>query len=190
MNFLQPLPAGVKLIPLTMYSDERGCFTEIFREEWQIGIKPLQWNFVASCAGVLRGVHVHIKHDDYLIALKGQVIIGLRDLRINSPTKNQTALVELDGNKLKGIFIPHGVAHGFYFRTDALHIYSVSEYWNMTDELGCHWTDPDLEIPWPMQTAKVSERDANAISYKELLLQLENYQNTLYPLLQKTPLTL
>lgn len=175
------LPYGVKLTPLSMRADDRGCLTELFREEWNIGMKPLQWNFVASKARVLRGVHVHIKHDDYLIVLKGKASIGLRDLRENSPTKNLTAVVELNDEELQAIFIPHGVAHGFYFQTEALHIYSVSEYWNMADELGCHWQDPDLQIPWPMKEAKVSDRDANAPSFKELLLQIQNYQSSFLP---------
>ena len=29
----------------------------------------------------------------------------------------------------------------------------------MTDELGCRWDDPALEIPWPQQGAHVSPRD-------------------------------
>lgn len=65
------LPRGVALRPFTTHHDERGSFTEVFREEWDTGVRPVQWNAVSSEAGVLRGVHVHVRHDDYLILLRG-----------------------------------------------------------------------------------------------------------------------
>ena len=58
-------------------------------------------------------------------------------------------IVELDGERPAALAIPHGVAHGFYFHEPSLHVYAVSAYWDPEDELGCHWADPDLEIPWP-----------------------------------------
>src|SRR3972149_836293 len=79
------LPAGVRLLPLEMNRDDRGVFTEVFRRSWDIGVEPVQWNFVTSQAGVLRGVHVHVRHVDYLIVLEGRASIGLRDLRRGSP---------------------------------------------------------------------------------------------------------
>lgn len=171
-----PLPAGVRLRPLTTHRDPRGGFTELFRLEWDTGIAPIQWNAVSSAAGVLRGVHVHPRHDDYLIVLQGRATIGLRDLRRGSPTEGMVAVVELRGDSMAAITIPHGVAHGFYFHEPSLHVYSVSHYWDPADELGCRWDDPDLGIPWPVATATLSERDAAAPSLKELLAQLEPYQ--------------
>src|SRR3989304_9839168 len=79
------LPAGVRLLPLQMNRDDRGVFTEVFRRSWDTGIEPVQWNFVRSQAGVLRGGHVHVRPVDYLIVLEGRASIGLRDLRRGSP---------------------------------------------------------------------------------------------------------
>src|SRR3990170_6547130 len=81
------LPAGVRLLPLEMNRDDRGVFTEVFRRSWDIGMEPVQWNFVTSQAGVLRGVHVHVRHVDYLIVLEGRASIGLRDLRPRPPPR-------------------------------------------------------------------------------------------------------
>jgi dTDP-4-dehydrorhamnose 3,5-epimerase len=153
-------PLGVELRPLTTHQDERGTFTEIFRNEWDTGIEPVQWNCVRSAAGVLRGVHAHATHADYLVIVHGRASIGLRDLRPGSPTAGMASLVEVVGDRLTAITIPPGVAHGFYFHEPSLHIYAVSEYWNPGDELGCHWADPALGIPWPMTTAQLSPRDA------------------------------
>ena len=75
------LPDGVALRPLTMSRDSRGSFTELFRDEWETGLSPVQWNAVSSEPGTLRGVHLHTRHDDYLTTLKGRASVGLRDLR-------------------------------------------------------------------------------------------------------------
>jgi dTDP-4-dehydrorhamnose 3,5-epimerase len=160
-----------------MHHDSRGIFTEVFRETWNTGVHPVQWNIVTSNAGVLRGVHVHIRHNDYLILLKGHASIGLRDLRKNSPTYGMTSLIEMKEDQLQTLTIPYGVAHGFYFHKSSLHLYAVSEYFNPEDELRCHWADPELKIPWPTQSAHVSDCDAGALSFNELIHQLELYQS-------------
>jgi dTDP-4-dehydrorhamnose 3,5-epimerase len=123
-------------------------------------VHPVQWNAVTSETGVLRGVHVHPRHDDYLVIVKGRGTVGLRDLRRGSPTEGLATTVEMHGAHPSALIIPHGVAHGFYFHEPSLHIYAVSHYWDPADELGCRWDDPALEIPWPVTEARVSERDA------------------------------
>jgi dTDP-4-dehydrorhamnose 3,5-epimerase len=170
------LPEGVALRPLDMNRDPRGSFTEVFREEWDTGISPVQWNIVSSEAGTLRGVHVHIRHDDYLTTLRGRASVGLRDLRRGSPTEGMSALVELAEDPLTALLIPHGVAHGFYFAEPSLHLYGVTKYWDVGDELACYWADPQLEIPWPAVPTLVSERDSTAPSLAELLDELEPSQ--------------
>ena len=54
------LPAGVVVRPLESHVDDRGTFTELYRQEWATGVSPIQWNAVRSDGGVLRGVHVHL----------------------------------------------------------------------------------------------------------------------------------
>jgi dTDP-4-dehydrorhamnose 3,5-epimerase len=154
------LPDGVRLRPLDPHEDERGVFMELHRLEWETGVEPVQWNVVRSAAGVLRGVHVHPRHDDYLVIFSGRATVGLCDLREGAPAGGRACCVELDGGSPSAITIPHGVAHGFYFHEPSLHIYAVSHYWHSSDELGCHWEDPELGIPWPMRDARVSARDA------------------------------
>src|SRR5882724_7408189 len=89
----ESLPQGVSLRSLQTHHDERGSLTELFRASWDIGIDVVQWNYCESEANVLRGVHAHVKHADYLILLRGCASIGLRDLRSGSPTESMTALV-------------------------------------------------------------------------------------------------
>lgn len=167
---------GVELVELTMHPDERGVFTELFRESWPLGVSPVQWNVVRSEEGVLRGVHVHPRHDDYLTIVKGRATIGLRDLRRGSPTEGAVEVAEVSGDALQPIVIPHGVAHGFLFHEPSMHVYAVSHYWDTDDELACLWSDADLGIPWPFEPRLVSERDGNAQSLNSLLAELEPYQ--------------
>jgi dTDP-4-dehydrorhamnose 3,5-epimerase len=170
------LPAGTLLHSLQPHVDERGSFTELYRVEWGTGVTPVQWNAVRSEAGVLRGVHVHPRHDDYLTIPMGRADVGLRDLRRGSATEGVSALVQLGGEQPAAIVIPHGVAHGFYFHEPSLHVYAVSEYWDPSDELGCRWDDPDLEIRWPVRSARVSARDAAAQPLRALLDELGPWQ--------------
>jgi dTDP-4-dehydrorhamnose 3,5-epimerase len=168
------LPHDLRLSPLDPHRDERGTFLELYRREWQTDVDPIQWNAVHTNAGVLRGVHVHPRHDDYLIVVCGCATIGVQDLREGSPTEGAAACVELSEDRPTAISIPHGVAHGFYFQQPSTHIYSVSHYWDMTDELGCRWDDPALEIPWPQQAAQVSPRDSALPPLEVLLRELRS----------------
>ena len=171
----ESLPQGVILRSLQTHHDERGSLTELFRASWVTGT-DLGWDYSESKARVLRGVHVHVKHADYLILLRGRATIGLRDLRIGSPTESMTALVEMQGTKLHALTIPPGVAHGFYFHELSTHLYAVSEYWDKRDELGCRWADPELEINWPDVAPLISERDAALPSLRELIESLLHAQ--------------
>lgn len=166
----QELPEGVEIFDLTPHPDDRGVFTELYREEWGSQVRPIQWNAVHSNAGVLRGVHVHTRHADYLTMAKGHMTLGLCDLRPESPTHMRAATVELSANEApKALSIPPGVAHGFYFVEDSIHVYAVSHYWDMADELGCRWDDPELGIPWEHESAQISQRDEDLQTLPELI---------------------
>jgi dTDP-4-dehydrorhamnose 3,5-epimerase len=173
------LPAGVALHPLQTHGDDRGTFTELFREEWPTGVRPVQWNVVRSQPRVLRGVHVHVVHADYLTVVEGHATVALRDLRRDSPTSGETALVELRADAMAAIVIPVGVAHGFSFHAPSVHVYAVTAYWSTADELGCHWADPGLELDWEPEAPHLSPRDDAAGSLDDLLQELERHQDVI-----------
>lgn len=153
------LPAGVRVQSLVPHPDERGDFTELHRLEWGTEVAPVQWNAVRSQPGVLRGVHVHPRHDDYLVLFEGRATIGLADLREGAGPPEGVCL-DLGRHAPRGITIPHGVAHGFLFHEPSIHVYAVSHYWDPADELGCRWDDPELGLPWPPVEPLLSPRDA------------------------------
>jgi dTDP-4-dehydrorhamnose 3,5-epimerase len=167
------LPHAVIWRDLKTYSDHRGDLTELFRAEWQSAPASIQWNFVRSKKNVLRGVHVHPRHDDYLIVLQNRMVLGLKDLRGDSPTYNLTTIVELEGEYLSAIHIPHGVAHGFYFPSDTLFVYSVNHYWDASDELRCRWDDSELGLDWPTMSPLLSDADSRAGTLSAMKRDLE-----------------
>lgn len=163
------LPSGVKLIPLLMHHDNRGMVAELYRKEWDISLEALQWNISHSKSNVLRGVHLHPKHLDYLIVLKGHMTLYLHDVRPASASKGKTFVIDLKADILQAIVIPTGVAHGFYFNEDSTHIYAVSEYWDEEDELGCMWNSPELNISWPTHNPILSAKDQHALTYDAMI---------------------
>jgi len=62
-------------------------------------------------------------------------------LRRGSATEGLSVLIELTDDPLTALLIPHGVAHGFYFPEPSLHLYGVTKYWEVDDEVACHWAD-------------------------------------------------
>ena len=167
------LPSGVRLEALTTHLDARGDFTELFRDEWRLGERPVQWNMVRSRANVLRGVHLHHTHADYLTMASGEMLLGLRDTRRDSPTAGVSTVLRLQAEDLHLAIIPVGVAHGFYFPAPACHIYAVTHAFDSSDELGCHWADPALGLDWGISEPELSMRDRSAGSFQAMVQAFE-----------------
>ena len=168
----QCVPTGVALLPLQAHSDRRGTFMELFREEWGVGPRPVQWNVVRSEANVLRGVHAHVTHLDYLTMLQGHMVLGLKDLRPSSATHGLSLLLRLEADDPYLAVIPIGVGHGFYFPAPAYHMYAVTRAFDGSNEYGCRWNDPDLGLAWPCDAPVVSARDRQAGSLAQLVAEL------------------
>ena len=175
------LPIGVKILNLKTHHDDRGDFTEILRREWLDDLELVQWNLSNSKANCLRGFHLHHTHWDYLICLRGSLHLALKDLRINSPTYGLVYQHTFDDSKLQAITIPPGVGHGFYFTEESLHINAVTHYWDVDDELACHWKDPNLGIEWGISDPIISKKDEEATSLEVLLDTISKYQDRLWP---------
>lgn len=173
----QHLPAGAFLTKLETHPDHRGSLTEIYRVGWMgQDISPAQWNFTVSEARVLRGVHLHLVHTDYLVVAEGRADIGLRDVRRGSPTEGLATLVEMKGEEPSALTIPPGVIHGLHFHERSIVLYGLSEEWDLADDLACRWDDPDVGIPWGVSSPTISERDARAPSLRDVLASVEHAQ--------------
>ena len=162
---------GVLLLPLPTFPDHRGSFTEDFRRAWIPGAREMvQGNVSFSKANVLRGLHYHRDQADWWTVYTGVAVVGLHDLRAGSPTQGIGAAVRLDpAQGLKGLYIPAGVAHGFYAERDVILHYMVDAYHTGDDEYGLAWNDPGLGIDWPVEEPILSERDRSNPTLDEVL---------------------
>lgn len=155
--------SGLLIARLRPFADERGRFTETFRSEWfpQRTWEVIQSNRSDSKAGVLRGLHYHHHQVDYWYVSRGMVRVGLVDLRPFSATYLQTQTIEMGEQNEIGLFIPIGVAHGFFTLSDATLTYIVDNYYdNGKDEHGVAWNDPDIALDWGVTEPILSGRDA------------------------------
>ncbi|MBM3674484.1 MAG: dTDP-4-keto-6-deoxy-D-glucose epimerase [Actinobacteria bacterium] len=163
MATLTPAPeiAGVVIVEPTIWADARGMFAETFRQEWLPEGSPtmVQGNRADRQADTLVGLHYHRFQADYWYVPFGRVLAALHDLRKSSPTRGASLTVELNGEQHRGLYIPRGVAHGFYAITDATITYLVDNYYNPDDELGVAWDDPAMGIDWPGRDPILSDRD-------------------------------
>jgi len=66
--------------------------------------------------------------------------------------------------------MPPGFAHGFCVLSNqsVLH-YKVSELYDPKNESGILWNDSSLNIPWPIKTPIISEKDKENISFEEYI---------------------
>lgn len=154
---------GVQIQRLEMHCDSRGCFTEVFSDRWNLGLNPRQWSVAHSKAAVLRGMYLHRRHDEFFLLLSGKCSVGLYDLRDDSPTRQQSMLIDLSADHLTYVYFPQGILHGWYFQEFSIHLQAVSEpysEYHPDDDFGCHWSDPELGITWPQGPKLVSERSA------------------------------
>ncbi|MDH5334276.1 MAG: dTDP-4-dehydrorhamnose 3,5-epimerase, partial [Thermoleophilia bacterium] len=159
------------IVDLETRDDPRGAFTEVFRQEWFPDAPAMvQSNLSRSRAGVLRGLHFHRQQADYWCLLEGTAFVALVDLRAGSPTERSAWWETFDASEgLRGLYVPPGVAHGFYAVTDLALQYLVDEAFTGGDEFGLAWNDPDVAIPWPSADPVVSDRDASNTSLAEAL---------------------
>jgi dTDP-4-dehydrorhamnose 3,5-epimerase len=162
------VPSGVVFRELKTITDNRGDLTELYRNPWAPGDVPVQWNLTYSRANVLRGVHVHKRHVDFLTIIAGEMLVGLEDVRPER-TGSPSLMVRMSAADPHLVIIPPGVAHAFYFETAGTHIVGVTTEWDGHDEYGCHWQDPELQMDWPFSDPHLSLRDSQAGSRSEMI---------------------
>lgn len=153
---------GLYTVPIRLYGDERGAFCETFHQEWFpfVDWTQMQMNRSTSQPGVLRGLHYHLNQIDYWFLMAGRIRVGLADLRPSSPTYKTGATLDMDAEEPFGLFIPQGVAHGFYAQTDVVLTYVVNQYYNDgADERGVAWNDPTFNVDWGADSPILSQRD-------------------------------
>jgi dTDP-4-dehydrorhamnose 3,5-epimerase len=173
-DWQQAALAGVFRRSISFHPDERGSFGELWRDGWTapLGAPMRQANLSRSAAGVLRGLHYHRHQADLWIVADGHPFIALVDVR---PHIDGTGTAEVDTIEAApgdAVYLPSGVAHGFYARDPMTLFYLVTNEYDGSDELGFAWDDPAVAVPWPDRAPTLSERDAAAPPLSTLIERL------------------
>lgn len=156
----------------TRHCDHRGVFIESFNEEKfdnLVGghIHFCQDNFVKSCKYVLRGLHFQLNpyaQGKLVRCVKGEIFDVIVDLRSTSPTFLDVAYVALTEHNNKALWVPPGFAHGYLtLQDDTCVMYKVTQPYKPELQKTLSWSDPELDIPWPVDhtNAIVSFKDNN-----------------------------
>lgn len=167
--------AEVKIIRGKRFADERGYFSESFKESdfLEIGLPPfVQDNISESKIGVIRGMHWQappFTQGKLVTVLHGSILDVAVDVRRESSTFGKHVAVELNSSESIYLWVPEGFAHGFQ-ATSAMTkvLYKVTSYWFKDAEKAINPLDPQLAIKWPIDTPIVSEKDENAPFFNDL----------------------
>jgi dTDP-4-dehydrorhamnose 3,5-epimerase len=159
------IPGCYQLTP-TVFQDQRGRFVKTFHEQ-VFAEHHLQTNFAeeyysVSHQGVLRGLHFQLPPQDHtklVYCVQGQVTDVVVDLRVGSPTYLQAEVFDLSAEKANLIYVPPGLAHGFYVTSAiAIMIYKVTTTYAADYDTGIHWNSAG--IAWTNPNPIVSQRDS------------------------------
>lgn len=162
----QPL-SGVKIFRPFVFEDQRGVFVKPFHEEQlhehDIRMTVREEFFSTSGEDVLRGMHFQLPphaHSKLVYCITGKVLDVLLDLRKASPTFGQAVSFELSASNRHCVFIPKGIAHGFYtLGSDSCLVYKTDAVHNPECDAGISWNS--FGFDWPLQSKQpiVSDRD-------------------------------
>jgi len=166
------------IIEPTVFGDERGFFLETFQavryeQEAGIDLPFVQDNHSRSARGVLRGLHFQkTKPQGKLVrVVRGEVYDVAVDIREGSATFGEWEGVTLSEDNKKQFWVPPGFAHGFVVLSDTADFeYKCTDYYDPSDEGCILWSDPDLDIPWPIANPVLSTKDESAKRLVDLRL--------------------
>lgn len=164
---------GCYEIQLPVHSDARGSFvktivsSEFAKRELEAGF--VETFYTVSGENVLRGMHLQLPPADHaklVYCVAGSVMDVCLDVRRGSPTFGRHIVIELGAERSKAIYLPRGVAHGFYVRqAPALIVYHVTSEHEPRLDSGIAWNS--FGAAWPTDSPLLSPRDAALAAFKE-----------------------
>ena len=159
-----------EIVPVSANRDERGCLYEIYRETWPGALRAVEFYGGAGKPGVVGGGHGHRDNSAMNKLPRGEVIIGLSDIRDDSPTFGRSAQFHWADRDAVAFVVPPGVAHVVLFKADSVLAFGLSGYWErQRDVVGCQWDAPEFGFGWPDGPVRRSARDLASGTYSQML---------------------
>jgi dTDP-4-dehydrorhamnose 3,5-epimerase len=144
--------------------DKRGWFQKTFHEEiFRTMDLRTDWReeyFTCSRPGVLRGMHFQVppsQHAKLVTCISGRVLDVVVDLRVDSTTFGCAAAVELSSDTPNALYIPEGMAHGFFAWEESILHYKVTSTYDPERDQGILWSS--IGFTWPVSSPIISDRD-------------------------------
>lgn len=166
---------GVFLIESEVYKDDRGFFLETYHAQKykEIGLAQVfvQDNHSHSLRGTLRGLHYQLNHPQgkLVYVITGEIFDVVVDIRPGSPTFGRWLGTTLSAENKRQLFVPEGFAHGFCVLSETADVmYKCTDLYAPGDEYGILWSDPTIDIVWPMENPILSEKDAKNPTLKDV----------------------
>lgn len=160
---------GLYVVETDAFLDHRGAFARWFCEGELadiIGPRHIKnVNFSRTVkAGSIRGMHYQKppKAEMKMVrCIRGKILDTVVDIRKGSPTFLQYYSIELSAENMNLFVIPEGFAHGFQSLEDNSEImYLVTEFYAPEAEAGLRFSDPALNLQWPLKITDTSAKDA------------------------------
>lgn len=177
MKFSSLSIPGPKVIELEKKADPRGFFARYYceKEFLEQGLET-QWvqmnTTLTHKVGAIRGLHFQREPQTeakIVRCLNGAIMDVIVDLRKGSDSYGRWISEELTSENRKMLYIPAGFAHGFQtLQEDTELLYMHSEFYSSEHEGGVLYSDPQLNIQWPMEISDISERDQSHPLLKEI----------------------
>lgn len=163
---------GAMILQTGRTYDERGFFEKIFDKKVFASLKlntDLDSIAISSNThiGTLRGLHFQsppFAEDKIVTCIAGSIFDVVVDLRYGSQTFRKWAAVKLESQDEQALYLPAGVAHGFQTLVDnSTVLYGITSTYNPTNAHSIRYSDPELNITWPMSVGIVSTKDAEGL---------------------------
>ena len=148
---------GVRVKPVSVWSDDRGYFLEVAR----MGVAPIQDFPVESTQvsaalnypGAIKAFHFHRRQTDCWLPVQGMFQVALVDLRSGSRTWGVRNTLYAGMLRPWQLVIPPGVAHGYkVIGTDAaMLVYLTDRFYDPQDEGRIPYDDPHIHYDWETQ---------------------------------------
>ena len=184
MQFIEtPIP-GVIVVEPQVHGDERGFFLETYHAERfaaaGIALPFVQDNHSLSSQGILRGLHGQSPHPQGKLvrAIEGEIYDVAAAVRRGSPTYGQFFAIHLSAANKKQLYVPPGLVHGFSVVSDSAQVeYKCTDLYHPDAEFSVRWDDPELAIPWPVETPVLSDKDRNAPLLRDVQDRLIDFED-------------
>ena len=114
-----PSIAGISLAEVPVARSADGLFAELARVDGEgsvqglNGFRPVQWNWSLLQPGAVKAWHLHLDQEDlWIVPPDSTLLVGLADLRRDSPTRSGLQRLVLGGGRCHRLLVPRGIAHG------------------------------------------------------------------------------